>query len=288
MGLFDLFRRRAEPATEAAPAPAATVDRRRFHQDRARMFDLERTKVLAQLLAVPGEVRDQNWSERFFDAVWTASLVVPPSSVISGPDGMPYLRLELPPAGVPFDSQCLANVAARCLDDHCGAALFAAADDPPEAAHYVFSMGLIDSLLRYDSPDGDPMDVADMARPVNESMFEQDGDRLHQRLTVAKAHSVLLATPSASYLPPQLAHGLWRYLTQVWKLEDPRVLLLTDLEMRPTRTLVISRKRSEFAPGDDVELMIRYLHWYLNPGRMLMLMPEDWRLGDMTPLRQLF
>lgn len=284
MGLFDLFRKQPEPV----PILAAARDERRFHQDRARMFDIERTKALAELLAVPGEARDGGWSARFFDAVWTASVVIPQPAVISGPDGMPYLRLELPPPGVPFDSQCLANVAAGCLVDHCGAALFAGAGDPPDAARYVFSMGLIDSLLRYDSPDGDPIDSADMARPVDPDVFSEEGDASHQRLTVEKAHDVLIATPSAEYLPPHLAHGLWRYLTQAWKLDEPRVLLLTDFEMRPTRSLVVGRKRSGFAPGDDVALMLRYLHWYLNPGRMLMLTPEDWRIEDMTPLRELF
>lgn len=288
MGLFDLFRRRAEP--EAAPAPAAAeAGNRRFHRDRARMFDLESTRALTELLAVPLEARDEAWSERFHDVAWTASVFIPQPAVISGPDGMPYLRLVLPPHGVPFDSQCLANVAPGCIDDLCGAALFAAEEDPPEAAVYVFPMGVIESLLAYDSPHGDPIDVADMALPPpEEGVFAGQGEGPRQHLVVEKEHEILVGTPNADYLPPHLAQALWRYLTQVWKLEDPRVAIVVDHHMRPRRSLVVGRRHSEFAPDDDIALMVRYLTWYLPPLRMVMLMPEDWNLETMTPLAELF
>ena len=37
--------------------------------------------------------------------------------------------------------------------------------DPPEAAQFVFPFGVLDSMLRYDSPAGDPVDLADWAQP---------------------------------------------------------------------------------------------------------------------------
>src|SRR5215217_114777 len=155
MGLFDLFRKGA-----AAPAAAPRgAGERRFHQDRSLMFDLANTQRLVELVAVPREARDPAWSERFHDAVWTASIYVPQPAVVPGPDGMPYLRLILPSEGVAFDSQCLANLAPGCIDNLSGAALFSTEGHPPDAAHYVFSMGVLDSLLRYDSPDGDPQDI---------------------------------------------------------------------------------------------------------------------------------
>lgn len=252
------------------------------------MFDLANTQVLAGLLAMPREARDHGWSERFHDAVWTASIYVPQPSIVAGPDGMPYLRLVLPPERVPFDSQCLANLAPGCIENLCGAALFASESDPPDAALYVFPMGVLDSLLRFDSPDGDPRDVADMERPEEEGMFSGGGDGLRQDLVVQKAHDVLVGTPSADYLPPHAAHALWRYIREVWQLENPRVAIVSDPHMRPTRSLLIGRKRSEFAPEDDVDLMARYLTWYLPPLRLVMLMPEEWRLEDMTPLAELF
>ncbi|HEX8191638.1 MAG TPA: hypothetical protein VF552_01940 [Allosphingosinicella sp.] len=298
MGLFDIFKRKPDapapapvPAAPAPPPPppAAQAGERRFHLDRSRMFDLRHTQALAELLAVPLEARDHTWSDRFHDAVWTASVYIPEPAVISGPDGMPYLRLVLPPQGVPFDSQCLANVASDCVEDLRGAALFASEGDPPEGALYVFPMGVLHSLLQYDSPDGDPVDVADMALPPpEEGMFSGGGDGLRQGLVVEKAHDILVGSPSADFLPPHLAFALWRYVTQIWKLEDPRVAIVVDHHMRPRRSLVIGRKASEFGPDDDIALMVRYLTWYLPPLRMVMLMPEDWSLETMTPLSELF
>ena len=252
------------------------------------MFDLAATKALNELVAVPKEARDHGWSERFHDAVWTASVLVPQPAVVPGPDGMPYLRLVLPAEGVPFESQCLANLAPGCIDNLSGAALFAAETDPPEAALYVFPMGVIDSLLRFDSPDGDPQEVAEMASPAEDGVFSGGGDGIRQHLLSEKEHDILIGTPSADYLPPHAAHALWRYLREVWKLDDPRVAIISDRHMRPTRSLVIGRKRSDFAPDDDVDLMARYLTWYLPPLRLVMLMPEDWQLETMTPLRTFF
>jgi hypothetical protein len=136
----------------------------RFTLDRNAMFDLERTAALEALFA-DGGARDDAWFARFYDAAWFASMVLVADEAFSGPDGMPYLRLELPREGEPFDSQCLANLADHCLGRGCGVALFAAPDDPPEAAQCVFPFGVLDSMLRYDSPAGDPADLADLNLP---------------------------------------------------------------------------------------------------------------------------
>ena len=280
MGLFDLFRRAPQRQPEPAPDP-----NRRFPTDRDQMFDLDRTGRLQQLFAVPRDRRDAAWSDLFFDTAWCASVKVASPDVFTGPDGFPYLRLDVPRPG-PFDSQSLANLAGDCLKAHVGAALFASPDDPPEAAEYVLSMGLLDSLLRYDSPLGDPIDLAD--GPA------QDGAAIdftkplrRESLVVAEAREVLVGTPSRDYLPPEAAAALSRHLEQIWGLGDPRVQLMVDTTLRPHRSLVIGRKRSEFAPDAAIDSMARALTWYLAPSRMVMLMPESWDLKSMTPLRQL-
>jgi hypothetical protein len=246
------------------------------------MFDLQRTAVLEQLFAAGGQ-RDDGWFERFYDAAWFASLVVVSDEAFSGPDGMPYLRLELPRAGGPFDSQCLANLAELCLGRGCGAALFAAPGDPPDAAQFVFPFGVLDSMLRYDDPAGDPVDLAEWARPSppppKRGLFG---------FGKAAPREVLLATPSADYLPAYGARALHHYLTQRWELEEPRVQLLIDAHQRPTRNLIIGRKRSSFDDEGFLQDLMRYTSWYLPPGRGFALMPEDWSLGQMTPLSQLF
>ena len=128
MGLFDLFRR---SAPQPQPEPGRDDRNRRFHFDRDRMFDLEKTAQLASLFALPREQRDAAWYESFYDTAWSASVAL--SQEFVGPDGFPYLRLDIPRPG-PFDSQSLANVAGDCLRNGVGAAFFASPDHPPSAA----------------------------------------------------------------------------------------------------------------------------------------------------------
>jgi len=261
----------------------AAVDIQRFHRDRSAMFDLRLTAELSRLFSVGRETRDSAWYDRFYDVAWFASLEA--AGVYEGPDGMPYLRLNLPREGETFDSHCLANRAGDCLASGWGAALFASADDPFDAAQFVFSFGVLDSLIRYDSPDGDPIDVVESALPP-EPVARKRG--WFGRSAAKPSRQVLLATPSDQFLPPYAAKALYRHLTQVWALPNPRVQLLTDMSMRPHRHLVIGKRRSDFADEQAAWQAMQYVLWHLPPMRSAVLLPEEWPLGDMTPLRDLF
>jgi len=278
MGIRDWFRRRE-------PAPA---EKRRFHQDRSAMFDLSRTAALEALLRIPREQRDDAWHDAFYDAAWFGSIALTEPQLFGGPDGFPYLRLNLPRDGERFEAQCLANLAPQCLETAVGAALFASPDDPPEAAQFVFSPGLLDSLIRYDSPGGDPIDAAEIALPSQGETFSVEKEGWSQSMTVEKTHDVLIGSPSSEYLPPHLAAGLYQFLTRAWDMEEPRVLLMVDTHMRPHRSLMVNRKRGDFAEEAHVDDSVRKLLWYLNPRRMVMLMPEHMTDDQMTPLRELF
>lgn len=254
----------------------------RFHLDRAAMFDLERTAAL-DLLFKGGGQRDDGWFARFYDAAWFASMKLVSDEAFSGPDGMPYLRLELPRENEPFESQCVAGLAEHCLGRGCGLALFASPGDPPEAAQFVFPFGVLDAMLRFDSPAGDPVDLAEWELPP-----PPPPKRGFLGFGKEPPREVLLATPSADYLPPHAAVALHHYLIHRWELADPRVQLLVGAHLRPTRNLIIGRKRSSFPDGDFLQELMRYTSWYLPPGRGFALMPEDWSLDQMTPLRELF
>jgi hypothetical protein len=285
MGLFDLFR---HSASDPHDGPAAMPpEERRFTLDRARMFDIEKTRRLAQLFAVARDRRDDAWYDLFWDAAWPGSIALAEPQVFSGPDGFPYLRLDLPRPHAPFDSQCLANLAGHCLSTGIGAAFFASPDDPPEAAQYVLSLGLIDSLVRYDSSEGDPVDRHEAALPPDPSAYSVEQRGIGQRLTVQETRNVLIGAPSAEYLPPDIARALDRHLREQWGLESPRVALLVDTGMRPHRSLVIGRKRSTFADQAEMDALVHFLIWYLTPLRTVMPMPDDWNLDEMTPLRDL-
>jgi hypothetical protein len=115
-----------------------------------------------------------------------------------------------------------------------------------------------------------------------------EGASGHEAIEVTQAHHVLVGTPSPDYLPPYLAASLHHHLTNGWGMENPGIQLVSDVHLRPHRSLLIGRKRSEFPDGAPVDLMAQTLLWHLDPGRKIMLMPEDWSLGQLTPLTNLF
>jgi hypothetical protein len=252
------------------------------------MFDLDKTAQLGALFAIPRDRRDAAWVQQFWDAAWCGSVAMAEPRTFQGPDGFPYLRLDLPNADTAFDSQCLANLAGDCLKNRVGAAFFASPDDGPGQAQFVLTYGVIDSLLRYDSPFGDPIDLAEAQGPVDGETFDVERGVWSETKTTKVAHEVLIASPSAEFLPPETAAALYGFLEQVWGLADPRVELLIDMKLRPHRVLVIGRKRSEFPEGSDVDHMARTPLWYLPPSRTVTLMSETGSRDRMLPLRSLF
>ena len=186
------------------------------------------------------------------------------------------------------NSQCLANLAGDCRKNWVGAAFFASPDDGPDQAQFVITYGVIDSLLRYDLPYGDPIDLAEAEGPVDGETFDVERGVWSQTMITKASHEVLVGSPSADFLPPEIAAPLCGFLEQAWGMTDPRVELLVDMKMRPHRVLVIGRKRSEFPEGVDVDHAARTLLWYLPPSRSVMLMSEDGSRDRMLPLRSLF
>lgn len=295
MNIFGRFRARktevAEPKAPApvpvpAPAPTPALTGQRFALDRARMFSLDQTRRLEVLFRTPRAARDQQWAEAFYDAAWYASIALGDPIHFSGPDGFSYYRLNMPPEHTPFDSQSLGNLARDCCERYAGAAIFASADAAePE---FVFTMGLLDSMLRYDTPHGDPIDRSESAQSSKHDAFKVEaGTARHTIFTVTKTHEILTASPSAEFLPACTARGLSRYMSHIWGIENPAVCLLVDAAMRPSRSLVIGRKRSTFASDEDIAREMTRLLWFLPEYRSIIAMPEDWTFASLYPLADL-
>jgi hypothetical protein len=256
---------------------------RRFVSVPEERFNLEDTNLLASAMDVPREQRDLRWLEAFQVAAWNASIVLPKEPVFLGPDGMPYVRLELPPVGEPVETNCLSNLFASMAEQGLGAAYFKNSTDAPEAAEYVMPTGVLESLRAFGTWDGDPDDVAELtAKPQQHA--SQSGI---EETPLEKERQVMVGSPSESYLPKHTARLLYRHLTEGWKMEDPRIALVVDPEMTPTRNLVIGRKFSEFPDAEIAAQAARMLLWYLPPRRYLLLMPENWSVDQMRPLREL-
>ena len=286
MGLFDFLRSKKPSAPQ--PLPSSPSGAPRFTVDRTRMFDLGETAQLAQLFATPADQRGDAWCDAFFDHVWNASVVMADPPEFVAPDGFRYLRLSLPRPNAPFESQSLANLAGTCVERLSGAVIFASPDDPIDAPQYVLSLGLLESLRLYDSWRGDPIDIAESTGKDDATHFTVEEEAAGLRaLTVTASHEVLTGSPSPSFLSPAMARGLTAYMTNIWGIDYPHVHLLVDAKMRPSRNLVIGRKRSDFVSEEDAQSEMRRIFWFLPPLRAVILMPDHWQESDMTPLSQL-
>lgn len=225
--------------------------------------DATQTERLATLLSLPAGERDAGWLARFHVAVWHAALDMPWDAPVEGPDGFSYLRLDLPPAGMAFEGRALGELAAQCVRGGFGAAIYADGADPVERAAFVFSMGRLDSMLRYDDAEGDPLDRAPSA----------DGD-------------VMVSAPSRTLLPGVSARPIFGLLVDGWGFDDPGVALIDDPAATPSRSLVLSIAADELPAGLPQDEALALLGWFLPPGRALMFRPAGFEAAHFVPLAQ--
>lgn len=275
------------PEARANPPVEPAADGRRFAAAPVPMQDMDRTVRLAQLFEVPRERWDAAWQDLFWDAMWSAGLELGDPQVFTGPDGFPYLRFQMPdPDAAELEVNSLANVAGSLVDQHVGFALFADAD-PAGAPLWVASMGVIASIIDFDNPHGDPVDLREMAQPLDPAKAVVEG---HQT-TLRAEQQVMIGAPSSHYISPASAASLHRHLVEGWKMADPRVALLMAPDLRPTRSLVIGKRVTDFVREGIAEQQmhdqVRALSWYLPPSRTLMLMPEDFDDGSLVSLASL-
>lgn len=241
----------------------------RFAIDRSRMFDLSLTQKLTDLLGIASEARDDRWFADFHPAAWNASIALPAEPWFKGPDGFEYLRLNIPEPGKPFESNSLANLALDCLNRGSGAVLFP--DPAAEAPGYVFPMGVIDCMMRFDDWRGDPLDIEEAARGEGKPI-----------------DSLLVTSPSRDFLPPYAARALYLRMKTDWAIGDPRVQLIVQAGSAPSRSLVVNRRFGELGSHEIAQFFCASLGWHLPPGRPITLLPDGWNEKDMTPLAELF
>ncbi|HEX4582610.1 MAG TPA: hypothetical protein VH139_11135 [Acidobacteriaceae bacterium] len=283
----ELPERHEQVQDEPAPALLTGTPGRRFVSVPEERFNLDDTNRLAQAMEVAREQRDSRWLDEFQSAAWNASIVLPTEPVFLGPDGMPYVRLALPPVGEAVETNCLSNLFVSMAEQGLGAAFFKNNTDPPEAAEYVMPTGVLESLRAYGTWDGDPDDVAELSARPQQHAAGSGPESGVEKTDVQTEREVMIGSPSENYLPKHTARLLHRHLTEGWKMEDPRIALVVDPQMTPTRNLVIGRKYSEFPDQEIAAQAARMLLWYLPPRRYLLLMPENWNAEQMRPLREL-
>src|ERR1700744_798278 len=193
----ELPERHEQVAEEPAPALAAATPGRRFVSVPEERFNLDDTNRLAQAMEVPREQRDSRWLDTLQGAAWNASIVLPTEPVFLGPDGMPYVRLELPPVGEAVETNCLSNLFVSMAEQGLGVAFFKNRTDAPEAAEYVLPTGVLESLRAYGTFDGDPADVQELASRPQQPGAESGMEKTE----VETERQVMVGSPTESYLP---------------------------------------------------------------------------------------
>lgn len=263
------------------PFPGDSAQKKHFQRIKTKPFHVEYAQQLHRLFSISRENRDSLWLEKFQFFAWNASVVI--AKEFRGPDGFPYVRLNMPAAGPATETNCLSNICSALAEQGLGATFFASAEDDVTAAQYVISNGVLESLRAYGTWNGDPTDREEI-RKAPQSISE---DGLETSF-VENDYPVFLGDPAPKFLPAHTARFLHLHLSQGLKVEEPRIKLLIDQELAPSRNLVINKKFSDFPDSDTAAARTRMLTWYLPPRRGLILMPEDWTQEQMTPLKDFF
>ncbi len=264
------------------PFPSDSAPKKHFQRIESDRFNLAHSEQLHQLFTVPRERRNSLWLEKFQFFAWNAS-VVAKESTFRGPDGFPYMRLNIPSTDHPGETNCISNICSSLAEQGLGAAFFTSAEDEVTAAQYVISNGVLESLRAYGTWNGDPTDRAELREKPQSS--SEDG---LETSFIENDRTVLVGDPAPKFLPAHTARFLHWHLSQGWKVAEPRVKLLVDQELAPSRNLVINTKFSDFPDSDIAAARTRMLTWYLPPRRGLILMPEEWTQDQMTPLKEFF
>jgi hypothetical protein len=245
-------------------------------------LNLEHTEHLRQLFTVPRKRRNALWLKRFQFFALDAGVAIEEEPTFRGPDGFPYIRLNIPSAQS-VGTTCLSNLCSSLTERGLGAAFFASSKEDIVKAQYVVSNGVLESLRAYSMWDGDPTDRAEIRKrpkPTSEDGLETS--------FIETDCAVYVGDPPPKFLPAHTARFLHWHLSQDWNIEEPRIKLLIDRELAPSRNLVINIKFSEFPDSDTAAAQTRMLTWYLPPRRGLILMPENWTQEQLRPLKEFF
>jgi hypothetical protein len=229
-------------------------------------FDLQKTSELAALFETPRESRDDAWIAQFYQAVPDATMMSFTPQVQQGPDHFPYFQMAIPEPG-PLTPFCITHVLDYLLDNGLGIAMFGDATraNGPE---WVFSYGDLLSYSLFGRFDGDP----------NAANLPTSPD-------TGGPHQILKATPSEAYFPARARRSLGRYMRAMFQHPDPKIALIDDAKLNPSRNLMINLTLNQYH-GDQNKLnsAMRYLVWFIPRKYSLMPMPPGWDDSGFAPL----
>jgi hypothetical protein len=217
-------------------------------------FDLEKTAIVHQLCEVPRENRDAAWRRKFYEVIPDASMQSEQPQVIAGPDGFPYVVLSTPPADAQFDAFCLNHVLDVCLDQGYGIVINPESQPQPD---FVFTYGALWSFK---------------ARGDFEPKLASEGEA-KPTPTPDEEREILVAQPSAEYLPDFARAAISRFMKDVVGVPKPSCFMVIDAAMNPSQNLVFNVEPANFPSEDVFGQVMRALSWFMPRDYALVVMP---------------
>jgi len=212
--------------------------------------DTNATAAVRSLLDTPPEGRTDAWIARFYASVPNAALQMEATVVFQAPDGFGYVRVRIPERGVDFEAHSISGLAMGCTERGLGIVLNAHKGQPD----WVFFYGALWSLRANGRFDGDGLES-------NSPPRETPGQR------------VMLAAPSEELLPA-FARPILRDYLQSAGVAEPRVVLMVDQALGPSRNLVFNLHPEDFTDQAAFRSASNRLVWFLPPGLGFITVPR--------------
>ena len=239
MGLFDFLLKKP------APAPPIKI----IPPDRPEA-DISKTYIVVQLFNTPREERDDKWRQQFYENVATASFACDTPQVLTGPDGFPYFILRTPEENKPFESFCIKNMTEDFLLERGWGVVFNPAENG--AADWVFTNGNIVNLHLNNRFFSDTEDAA-----IANIEFTKNVGK------VKKAEQVMVAQPSATYLPDGTRTALKNFL-QSKGVKKPKLMMLTSHNQGSmTRKLAFNIHPENYPVVSKLDHLMQQVGWFL-------------------------
>jgi len=208
--------------------------------------DLEKTLIINELMQVPFDNRDEQWVNRFLQAIASANLKPASQEVALGRDGYPYLFLETVVPNENFRAFVIDKQLPMILQEGFGIVINAHNPRPD----WVFSYGDIVNLELNDE------------FYTDNSIFSG-----HQKKneTLESDEKVLIGQPSEAIFPKYLRKQIRDFLIQSG-VKNPKIMLMArgyEDEERASQDLVFNFIPDQFADKDTFNEIMRTIAWFL-------------------------
>lgn len=216
--------------------------------------DVSKTEEVDKLLSVPLAERNEAWKIKFYQVVDTASLSLPDENVFVGPDGFPYLLLNIPEPGNQYHSYSLRTVLGHCLENGLGLVIARGDMSKPE---WVFPFGMLWCFKEFGQ-----LEVPAEEKIRGELLDETPAGRLSKEV-VQESRQVMVGQPSQEYLPEYVRVSLRNFFAQRLNMPEIQAFLLLDPAAEPPQSIVFSVFPDQFANENEYGAVLSMLRWYL-------------------------